>query len=276
MKEIKMIGLDLDGTLLNTEKKLTSYSEEVLKAAIRQGITVLVATGRPLTGVPEFMREFPGMRYFLTANGARIYDKKDGYHLLFSHLLSNDDASAVLDLLENYDTLKDVYFDGVGYSNRDELERLERYYQEPAMIEYIRKTRSRVDNIRDKMKEYPFGMDKIQAVFADLKEKEEAMHRLKETTELSIAGALVNNIEVNAKDVNKGNGLLELGRYLGIEKDEIMACGDGLNDLIMLQTVGFSVAMENGNEEVKKNADYVTLSNDENGVAKAIEKFVLK
>lgn len=276
MKEIKMIGLDLDGTLLNAQKKLTKYSEEVLKAAIHQGVTVLVATGRPLTGVPEFMREFPGMRYILTANGARIYDKKDGYHLLFSHLLSNDDAFVVLDLLEEYDALKDVYFDGVGYSNRDEIERVDRYYQEPVMIEYIRKTRARVDDIREKMKEYPLGMDKIQAVFADLKEKEEAMRRLKETTELSVAGALVNNIEINAKDVNKGNGLLELGKYLGIEKDEIMACGDGLNDMIMLQTVGFGVAMENGNEEVKKIADYVTVSNEEDGVAKAIEKFVLK
>lgn len=276
MKEIKMIGLDLDGTLLNAEKKLSRYSEEVLKAAIHQGVTVLVATGRPLTGVPEFLREFPGMRYILTANGARIYERKNEYHLLFSHLLSNNDASVVLDMLENYDTLKDVYFDGVGYSNRDEIERVERYYQEPAMIEYIRKTRARVDNIREKMKEYPMGMDKIQAVFADLKEREEAVRKLKETTELSITGALVNNIEINAKDVNKGKGLLELGRYLGIEKDEIMACGDGLNDLMMLQTVGFGVAMENGNEEVKNIADYVTLSNEADGVAKVIEKFVLK
>ena len=68
----------MDGTLLNREKKLTPYSEAVLKEAIRQGVTVLVATGRPLSGVPEFMREFPGMRYILTANGARIYDRKDG------------------------------------------------------------------------------------------------------------------------------------------------------------------------------------------------------
>lgn len=83
MREIKMIGLDLDGTLLNSEKKVTKYSEEVLKEAIRQGVTVLVATGRPLSGVPEFMREFPGMRYILTANGARIYDRKDGEKLLF-------------------------------------------------------------------------------------------------------------------------------------------------------------------------------------------------
>lgn len=276
MKSIKMIGLDLDGTLLNKEKKLTEYSGEVLQEAIRQGVTVLVATGRPLSGVPEFMREFPGMRYILTANGARVYDRKDGNHLLFSHLLSNEDACSVLDILDAYDALKDIYFDGVGYANKEEIEKVERYYTDPAMWEYIRTTRARVDDIREKMKEYPFGMDKIQAVFANLDEREKAIHRLKEETGLSITGALINNIEVNARDVNKGNGLVELGQYLGIEREEIMACGDGLNDLVMLQTVGFGVAMANGIEEVRRHADYVTCSNEEDGVAKAIEKFVLR
>ena len=94
--------------------------------------------------------------------------------------------------------------------------------------------------------------------------------------DLAVTGALANNIEVNARGVNKGNGLLMLGKILGIEKEEIMACGDGLNDLAMLRAVGFGVAMANGNEEVKKYADYVTGSNDEDGVAKAIEKFVLR
>ena len=65
------------------------------------------------------------------------------------------------------------------------------------------------------------------------------MRRLKEKTDLAVTGALANNIEVNARGVNKGNGLLMLGKILGIEKEEIMACGDGLNDLAMLRAVGF-------------------------------------
>ena len=172
--------------------------------------------------------------------------------------------------------MKDVYYDGVGYANRLEVEHLERYYEDPAMREYIWRTRKRVENVRDKMKEYSFGLDKIQAVFAKRSEREEAMRRLKEKTDLAVTGALANNIEVNARGVNKGNGLLMLGKILGIEKEEIMACEDELNDLAMLRAVGFGVAMANGNEEVKKYADYVTGSNDEDGVAKAIEKFVLR
>ena len=83
------------------------------------------------------------------------------------------------------------------------------------------------------------------------------------------------NLEINAPGVNKGMGLIQLGRLLGIEREEIMACGDGNNDLMMLKEVGFGVAMANGADEVKEVADYITLSNEEDGVAAAIEKFVL-
>ena len=130
------------------------------------------------------------MRYILTANGARIYDREDGNRLLYENLLSREDACTVLDVFEEYDTLKDVYYDGVGYANRLEVEHLERYYEDPAMREYIWRTRKRVENVRDKMKEYSFGLDKIQAVFAKRSEREEAMRRLKEKTDLAVTGAL--------------------------------------------------------------------------------------
>ena len=71
-----MIGLDLDGTLLNTKKELTEYTKEILTRAIESGVTILTATGRPYTGIPEELREFPGMRYALTSNGARIIDRE--------------------------------------------------------------------------------------------------------------------------------------------------------------------------------------------------------
>ena len=90
-----------------------------------------------------------------------------------------------------------------------------------------------------------------------------------------MTGALSNNIEVNNGGVNKGAGLLKLGEILGIKREEIMACGDGMNDLKMLKEVGFAVAMANGTKEIREAADYVTAANNEDGVARAIEKFVL-
>ena len=160
-------------------------------------------------------------------------------------------------------------------AGRAEIERIEEFYPNPAMQEYIRNTRNRVESVREKMKEFPGGLDKIQAVFKRIDDRDEAMRRLKREPSLAVTGALFNNIEVNAKGVDKGNGLLKLGEMLGIKREEIMACGDGLNDLAMIQKVGLGVAMANASEEVKEAADYVTAGNEEDGVAKAIEKFVL-
>ena len=85
-----------------------------------------------------------------------------------------------------------------------------------------------------------------------------------------------NNIEVNAKGVNKGRGLLLLGELLGIGSEEIMAVGDGSNDIAMLREAGLGVAMENATDEVKAAADVITLSNDREGAAAAIEKYILQ
>lgn len=122
-----MIGLDLDGTLLNTKKELTEYTKEILTRAIESGVTILTATGRPYTGIPEELREFPGMRYALTSNGARIIDREkmkdtEEKGVLTEHLLPLEDAKKALEILRKYDTLQEVYFDGQGYAEADKLE----------------------------------------------------------------------------------------------------------------------------------------------------------
>ena len=93
MKRIKMIGLDLDGTLLNEKKQLTSRTKDVLEKAIAEGVHIVISTGRPITGVPKELLELPGIRYVITSNGGRILDMK---------------------IVFDYRTLKEIYFDGQG------------------------------------------------------------------------------------------------------------------------------------------------------------------
>ena len=275
MNKIKMIGLDLDGTLLNEQKEVTPYTRDVLKRAIDQGVTVLVATGRPITGVPKPLLEFPGMRYVLTANGGRIIDIKEK-KILYEELVPYDMAEKILKVFEKYDSFREIYFDGLGYVQEEQLERISEYYRTGPMVNYIASTRRGVPDIWAKMREMEgHGLDKVHAVFIDEKERLKALDELMEIADLEVTNALGNNLEVNAPGVNKGRGLIRLGEMLGIRKEEIMAFGDGTNDLKMITEVGFGVAMENGFDEVKAAADYVTCSNDEDGVAKAIEKFVL-
>lgn len=269
-----MIGLDLDGTLLNEKKELLPYTKEVLRRALDKGVVVLTATGRPWMGIPEELRTFPGMRYALTSNGARILDIREGT-VLIEQLLSRESAKKALEICGKYDTLQEVYYDGQGYASADKMAHVEKYHHNPNMWEYLRTTRIPVQDIFRLVDEEERGLDKVQALFADMNERRLAWDELSRVDGLELVGSLGYNIEVNAAGVNKGTGLIELGKLLGIKREEIMACGDGDNDTVMLREVGFGVAMANAEDQVKAAADYITDSNDNEGAAKAIEKFVL-
>lgn len=274
-KEIKLIALDLDGTLLTTDKKLTDYSKEVLAKAIAQGCEVVVASGRPISAIPKELLEFPGTRYVITANGARIVDLKEK-KTLYENLIPVETAAKVLDVLAQYDDIYEIFVDGVGYTKAEGMMRLDEYFSNPAMREYMVETRIPVEDVKATLYKYNKPLDKVQGIFLSREEKKPAAKQLAEIPELEVTGAFGFNHEINAAGTSKGVALKVLGGLIGIDTEEMMACGDGMNDYDMLQTVGLSVAMANGHPEVKEMADYVTEANDENGVAKAIERFVLK
>lgn len=274
--KIKMIGFDLDGTLLTDQKELGEYTVQILKRAVEEGIVILPITGRPLCGLPEEVTGLTGLRYAITANGARILDLKNAA-VLKEQLVSVETAEKILDILGNYDSLREIYYDGTGYAEREKLEQIDHFFEEGPMAEYVRSTRQPVDNLMDKFRKESREVDKVQGVFADLGEREAALDEIRKLEGVTITGALHNNIEVNAAGVDKGNALLWLAQYLGIEPEETMAFGDGNNDITLLEKAGTGVAMKNGIEEVKHAADRITeKTNDEEGAAKFIETYVLK
>lgn len=277
-KDIKMLGLDLDGTLLTRKKELTGRTKETLQKAIGEGIIVLPATGRPLSGLPEELMSIPGIKYAVTANGARVLDVTTG-EVLSEQVVPYEIGASLLDILSKYDTLLEVYYDGIGYADRGKLQDIQRYLKEVPMAGYVRSTRRPVEDVVRMFKEMKRPTDKVQAIFADLKDKYKAMEEIAEVfseKDIAITGALSNNIEVNAGGVNKWTGLECLGQMLGISGEQIMACGDGANDLEMVKMAGLGIAMANSMEEVLAAADEITCSNDEEGVALAIEKYILK
>ena len=273
--KIMMIGFDLDGTLLTTQKELTERTKRALTEAVRQGVIILPATGRPISGVPEEILHFPGVRFVVSSNGARIVDMEEG-KTIYEKLLPVEKARKILDIFEEYDTLREVYYDGRGYARADSLSQVQRYVPLASMAAYITSTRVPVASVREKFEEENRDLDKIQALFADLSEKEEAWSRIEEIGGVEVTGAIANNIEVNAGGVHKGAALLVLGEKLGIHAEEIMAFGDGANDVCMIKTAGTGVAMANGIPKIREEADMIADSNDEDGVAKIIEQYVLK
>ena len=274
-KNIKMVGLDLDGTLLNSQKKISDYTRKILEEAIAQGCVVLISTGRPLSAVSKEVLDFKGMKYAVTVNGAKILNLETG-EVLCSKPVPFDTAVEVLKLCGEYDVIPELITGSHIYTNASCLTHLEDYYSSPSMMEYVLNTRTPVEDVNEMLYQTKQPIDKLRAVFRYPEERLEARKRLEAMPGLVIANSSSVDLEINVEGADKGTGLLWLGEQLGISREEIMACGDSYNDYEMLKAVGWAVAMANGEDSVKEIADYITDTNDNDGVAKAFEKFVLK
>lgn len=271
--KVRMIAFDLDGTLLTTDKRLTDETRRTLEQAAKRGILLVPATGRPLTGMPAEVLGIAGVRYAINANGARVVSAEDG-KILREKLISVEKARKVLDIYGEYDTLREIYYDGQGYMEARQMEQLDHYVPDPNMAKYMRNTRKCVPDLMEKFRQENRAMDKVQAVFACAGEKEQAFRRIREMEGVEATGALSYNIEVTAGGINKGEALLWLAGELGIDREEILAFGDGANDADMIRAAGIGAAMEVSVPEVRAAADILAGSNDEDGVARAIQRYI--
>lgn len=274
--DIRMIGLDLDGTVFNNEKEITEHTRQVLAEAIRRGVTVLPATGRPQEGLPGQFLAIPGVQYALTSNGARILDLKDG-SVVYEQPISWDVALDAVAQMEQYEGCNwEVYHDGKIYVDKDTYHFIRHRDMAAALWDYIRRSRIFFPDLKETIRREKWKIEKLHMMFSDTENRDEKLLFLREKfPELSVSCATSFNMEIVSAKAGKGNGLLELGKLLGISREQIMACGDAANDWDMLKKVGFPVAMGNADDETKKLAAYVTRTNEEDGVAWAIEKFVL-
>lgn len=275
-RKIRMVGMDLDGTLFTNDKKITEHTRKILEKIIEQGVVALAATGRPESGLPRELLEVPGISYALTSNGARII-RLPSRQVVYQQLIPWDVALQAIHMMQTWEhCVWEVYFDGKVYVEDGEYHFLYHEDMSPALIEYIHKSRIFQKDLLGKIEREHIGLEKIHMVFEDTSWRDEKLKELQEAfPQLGVSCATTFNMEINSALAGKGNGLLALGKILGISREEIMACGDAENDWDMLKKAGFSVVMENGNEATRKLADFVTRSNEEEGVAWALEQFVL-
>lgn len=274
MSEIRLVAMDLDNTLLDSNKQVSNHTKEVLEAAIAKGVHIVPATGRIFKAIPEFLRNLKGVRYALCCNGATVYDKyKD--EIIYTNHLSKEIAYQLFDVMDKYHCTQDIYHNGQGYMEDRFLNHLEDYKLEEHSYKLVHATRLEVNDLRKFIEEHPDGIEKIQCFFDDMEERKACMQELESLNIASVASALTNNVEVNQFGCDKGDGLVHLAEYLNIPISQVMACGDASNDTKMIEVAGIGVVMENGNEDLKKIANFVTKTNNEDGVAYAIEKYVL-
>lgn len=273
-KKIKMIAADLDGTLLKDDKTIDPYTLEIISKVVEKDVTFVIATGRPYNGVPEELLGIKGIRYAMTSNGARVVDIHTGESVI-QKLLPKEKGLKALEIGSKYDTLQEIYYSGQGYADKDKLNNVKKYHKNPNMWEYFLRTRKQVDSVMDMAHETDQDMDKMQMLFPYDDERAKAWEEIRKIEGINAVDSIGYNIEVTSKEAHKGAALLELADMLNIKSDEIMAFGDGDNDASMIKSAGFGVAMGNAGEKARAAADYITDSNDNNGVANAINKFVL-
>ena len=274
MKQIKLIAFDLDGTVLDSLKRLSGRNRAALKACAEKGIVLVPATGRAAAGISPAIRDIPGVRYGITTNGGTITDLKTG-EILDRQTISCEKALRLMKVISRYHAMYDPYINGRGITQPEFYDHMVEFGLTPVIQEMVRATRDVVLNIQDYVKQTGAEVEKINIYLADLKDREPLQRELEQEEGLSITSSLYNNLEVNDAKATKGQALKRLADYLNIPMEAVMAFGDGGNDLSMIQAAGTGVAMANGLETVKAAEDYITLDNDQDGVADAIEKLIL-
>lgn len=274
MRNIKIIALDLDGTLLNSDKQLTEENAAALERAAAAGAEIVPATGRFFRGMPEFIQELPYLRYVISVNGAQVYDIKNQKTVCSSEM-PWERAVSVMERLDEIDVIYDCYQDGWGWMTKALYDKAEEFAPTIHNLKMIRTLRTPVPELKEYLREKGEGVQKIQIFFKDLNLREKMLKVLpEEFPDLVVTTSIVNNIEINSKGATKGNALNSLAEYLGVLKTETMAFGDDDNDISMLKAAGIGVAMGNAAKEAKEAADYITDSCDNSGVAKAIKHFL--
>lgn len=270
---IRMLGLDLDGTVFNDEKKVTPATRNAIARAGEAGVVVLPVTGRPRRGIPDEIVRLPGLRYAITSNGAAGVDLLTG-ETLFVHPLALPAALNAVHRMENCDVMLDVYVDGRAVTSPASIARIDRFAP-PAMRAYFRASRTAVPDLAGWLAACGRPVEKLSVLFGSEVERQTVWQMLAADARYCVTSSIPNNLEVNAAGVNKGMALLALAGKLGIDPRATMACGDSSNDIEMLRAAGLGVAMGNASPEVMRAADAVTATNNEDGVARAIERYIL-
>ena len=245
MSKTKLIALDMDGTLLNDDGVVTSYTHDVIQQALKQGVEVVLSTGRPLSLCTTFSEELNLPSYIITSNGAEIWTVE--HELIERHPIESKKIETLWQLgnernLHMWLVATDQIFGNAG----------------------------RPENFADH--------EWLKIGYGNLTEqtKAEMLHELRGFKNIEVTNSSLTNIEVNKSGINKAYAIETICKRMNITMDEVMAVGDSLNDLKMIERAGIGVAVKNAQQLIIESADFITDSNNENGVAKAIERYVLR
>ena len=275
----KMVCIDMDGTLLGKKKKISEINKEIRNRAHDKGVEIVVTTGRLYNNAAYFSKLLGVNSPVIAANGAIVIDQKTN-EIIYERDIPKEQCLKIYDILTKYKlpfhfhTTKTIYCNNWMSKIGTQIYMTKQVYTEDLNIEYETvSSRNRWIDIFEKENGF---MAKCITFSTKSKKIAKAREELQKLGILTLFASGTHSLEINFNGVSKGNAVKALIEKYGIKREELICIGDNENDISMLQFAGVSVAMGNAIKEVKEIADYVTDTNKNNGVAKAIEKFILK
>ncbi len=270
----ELIAMDMDGTLLKSDKTVSKRSVEALRAAVERGVAVIPATGRVARMLPKPVAALRGVRYAITSNGALVVDLQER-RAVYRNLMTLRQAERLLALLDSYGLFAEAYCGGVSYSEKGALALAVKAGLPENVLAYIMESQRFVESLSGEISRQPFPPEKVNVPYVPVELRAELRERILSLSGLSVTSSEWENLEINAASCSKGAALRFLCTKLAVSPSRVLAVGDGDNDESMLRYAGMAVAMENASPALKAAADFVTGTNDRDGVAYAVEKFVL-
>ena len=259
----KLIATDMDGTRLDREGKIPETTAAAVQKLVESGVIFTLSTGRPIQGIEKYIEQLHLKGPMITYNGAEIVDAET-HRILYKKDLLLSDAERIFSLGQRFGTNVIIWGDGRLFANNSS-ERIVKYCERVSLNPVVIKDMADLGDV---------SVTKI--LWAD---EAETIARVQEEiaeesfNEVTFCTSTPRLLEFFNKNVSKAEAMRRIGEMCGITREEMIAVGDGQNDISMIQYAGLGVAMENASDEVKSHADYITASHREEGVLRLIEKF---
>jgi Cof subfamily protein (haloacid dehalogenase superfamily) len=278
-KEIKVVALDLDGTLLDSQKNLSERNRAALARAAEKGAVIVPTTGRFFGMIPPAVRDLPFVRYAITVNGAQVYDRETDSAIAREEIPLAT-AVGIMEILDRHDVVYDCYRLNWGWVTAAHQEKAADYATDDHYLRLVREFRRPVPELKAHLRATAAEGD-VQKVMLFAKKADEAAAKAdlaairREVSaafpEIKVTASTWNDLEFNAPTAHKGRALERLAKHLGLTLGNCAAFGDGLNDLTMVAAAGLGVAMGNAVSDVRDAAKVIVRSNDDDGVGRLLD-----
>ena len=267
----KLIASDLDGTLLDSGARLSDANRDAIYEMVKRGAHFVPTSGRAHYEIISQVRDLDCVRYVISSNGARVYDKKTGRSI--ETLIEKEDYAAIYDIMKNYTVYLTMHHEGMTFvdeelSDRDTMDYygINEYYKK-----HIKKTCVKMPHFNDYF-DTPRNVEMVCGFFKYDSELKDCIQKLSAIKGIFVTSSAACSLEILSAKATKGAAVISLAKELGIDIADTVAVGDSLNDLTMIQKAGLGVATANAVDALKDAADLTVCSNDENVAVCLLER----